>query len=99
MDRIIVVHENGKVLLVSSELKVLATVRLRSTGTALESWLFSTSACTFISSAVGEAVTLVLTQNEEVARVSLVAVSAENSLGVVGDVELTGVVASVRRHS
>ncbi|KAF8603448.1 hypothetical protein BDV93DRAFT_606735 [Ceratobasidium sp. AG-I] len=94
MDRIVVVHENGKVSLVSSELNILATARPRSVGTVLESWLFLASACTFISSAVGEVVALLLAQVEDVARVSLVVVSAEDSLGVVGDVELTGMVAS-----
>lgn len=95
IDRVLVVHEDGKISLVSSELKVLATSPPRSTGTVLESWLFPASTCTFISSAVGEAVALVLTKKEDVARVSLAAVSAEDSLGVLGDVELAGVVASV----
>lgn len=92
-------HEDGKVSLVSSGLKVLATATLRPASTALESWLFPASACTFISSAIGEAVVLVLAKSEEVARVALVIVSAEDSLGVAGDVELTGITASVSKHS
>jgi hypothetical protein len=96
-DRVLTVHDDGKVSLVSSGLEVLASQpALRSSGTVLESWVFPTETCGFVSSVVGDAVVLVLGKTEDTTWICAVSVS-EDALAVIGDVELAGVQASVSR--
>ncbi|KAH7344102.1 hypothetical protein B0J17DRAFT_714240 [Rhizoctonia solani] len=94
-DRVLVVHEDGEVSLVSSDLKtVTAQPPLGPTGRVLESWVYSTAECGWVSSALGVVVVLLLVKEDEKAWLGVVAVTAGDTFSVVGSVELAGVAAS-----
>ncbi|CAE6445603.1 unnamed protein product [Rhizoctonia solani] len=94
-DRVLVVHEDGGVSLVSSDLQtVTAQPPFRPTGRVLESWVHSIAECGWISSALGVAVVLLLVKEDEKVWLGAVAVTSEDTFNVVGSVELTGVAAS-----
>ncbi|KAG8688507.1 hypothetical protein FRC11_005316, partial [Ceratobasidium sp. 423] len=94
-DRILVIHEDGRVSLVSSDLQtVTAQPPLRSSGTVLESWVYSTAECGWISFEPGAAVALLLIKDEDRTWLSAAAVTSEDVFSTIGSVELDGVEAS-----
>ncbi|CAE6365977.1 unnamed protein product [Rhizoctonia solani] len=92
---VLVVHQHGGVSLVSSDLQ---TVNYQTsqppTGSVLESWVYSTTECGWVSSALGAAVVLELIKVDEKVWFSAVAVTSEDVFNNVGFVELNQVVAS-----
>ncbi|CAE6477065.1 unnamed protein product [Rhizoctonia solani] len=95
LDRVFVIHEDGGVSLVSSDLQaVAAQPPLRPSGTVLETWVYSATECGWISSAVGVVVGLLLIKDEDKAWLSAAAVTSEDTFSVIGSVELDGVEAS-----
>ncbi|ELU39688.1 hypothetical protein AG1IA_06280 [Rhizoctonia solani AG-1 IA] len=97
-DRVLVVHEHGGVSLVSSNLQTTTyQTSQRPTGSVLESWVYSTAECGWVSSVLGVAVVLMLIKDDEKVWLSAVAVTSEDTFNNAGLVELEGVIASVSR--
>ncbi|KAF8709330.1 MoeA C-terminal region (domain IV), partial [Rhizoctonia solani] len=94
-DRVLVVHEHGGVSLVSSNLQTTTyQTSQRPTGSVLESWVYSTAGCGWVSSVLGVAVVLMLIKDDEKVWLSAVAVTSEDTFNNAGLVELEGVIAS-----
>ncbi|KAJ1308334.1 hypothetical protein OPQ81_004044 [Rhizoctonia solani] len=95
LDRVLVVHENGGVSLVSSDLQIVTAQPLpRPTGTVLESWVYSTAKSGWISSTLGAVVVLLLVKDEEKAWLSALVMTSEDTFKVVSSIELDGIVSS-----
>ncbi|CUA77897.1 hypothetical protein RSOLAG22IIIB_06849 [Rhizoctonia solani] len=95
-DRVLIVHEDGGISLVSSDLQTVAAhPPIRSTRSGvIESWVYSITECGWVSSTLGAAVVLSLVKEDEQAWLSAVIVTSEDTFNLVGSVELDGVVAS-----
>ncbi|KAF8759526.1 MoeA C-terminal region (domain IV) [Rhizoctonia solani] len=92
---VLVVHEHGGVSLVSSNLQTTTyQTSQRPTGSVLESWVYSTAECGWVSSVLGVAVVLMLIKDDEKVWLSAVAVTSEDTFNNAGLVELEGVIAS-----
>ncbi|CAE7208021.1 unnamed protein product [Rhizoctonia solani] len=94
-DRVLVVHEDGGVSLVSSDLQTVATQPpIRPTCSVLESWVHSIAECGWISSALGVAVVSLLVKKDEKLWLNAAVVTPENTFSIIGSIELDGIIAS-----
>ncbi|CAE6422526.1 unnamed protein product [Rhizoctonia solani] len=92
---VLVVHEDGRVSLVSSDLQtVAAQPPVRPAGSVLESWVYSVAECSWISSTFGVVVVLSLVKEDEKVWSTAAVVTIEDTFSLVGSVELDGIVAS-----